>query len=117
MRHNQSANHSISCHGTPPTPHVLLYDPHQSSTPYHTYPSRNHNHRHILSDQKNRDSLQKVPPVEKECKHSYDVLGMDQIHPQYQQSVSTNNEDTPKTEKTIRSELTPERGTTYEAIE
>ena len=41
---------------------------------------------------------------------------MDQIHPQYQQSVSTNNEDTPKTKKTIRSDLTPERGTTYEAI-
>ena len=34
------------------------------------------------------NSLQQVPPVDKDFKHSYDILGMDQIHPQYRKSVS-----------------------------
>ena len=33
----------------------------------------------------------------KKCKHSYDVLGMYQIHPQDLQNVRTNDKDTKKT--------------------
>ena len=42
---------------------------------------------------------------------------MDQIHTQDRKIVSMNNEDMPKTKKIRRSDKTPAKGTTYEAIE
>ena len=99
MRHHRRANHSISHHGTPNKSPVIIPDPHQPSTPYHTHPSRNHHHFHIFSDQENIDILQQAPPLDKDFKHSYAVLVIYQIYIQYQQTISTNNKDTPKTKK------------------
>ena len=78
-----------------PTPTVILFDPNKPSAPHRNHPSGNHQHHHVHSDQ--NDGLQEVPPVEKECKCSYDVLGIDQIHYQDQQSIRKNNKDTAKT--------------------
>ena len=52
-------------------------------------------------DQNYNGNIQQLPPVDKKCKHSYEILGMDQIHIQDQQSVRKNNKDTPKMEKKL----------------
>ena len=72
--HPYSANHSSSLHGTPPTPPVIIPGPLQLSTPYITRPFSNHQHRYIRSDQNNSYGLQQVPPVEKDCKLSYEIF-------------------------------------------
>ena len=93
------SNYSSYHHGIPPTPPVQLLYPHKHSTTYHTHPRRKHHHLHIHSDKKNSYGIQQVLPVNKECRISYGVLGMDKIHPQDRKIGRTNNEDTPKTIK------------------
>ena len=65
MRHNQSTNHRRPQDRTPPKPHVLIPEPHQPSTLYHTNNSRNHQHCNMRGDQNNNGGLQQVPPVDK----------------------------------------------------
>ena len=71
------------------TPPILLPDTNKPSTPHRTHTNCNHHHCNIHSDQNNLS--QQVPPMEKESKCSYNVLGMNKIHTQGQQIVSTNN--------------------------
>ena len=91
-RHLQSANHSRSNYRTSPTLTILPPDHHKPSTPHLTHPTHINHHINICGNQ--NDSLWQVPYVDKECKRSNDILGIDQIHNQYWQIASTNNEDT-----------------------